>query len=117
MTEPLESDPEGGSEAQSGTPLLSGEEGAGRHHLRWAFLCIAVTALTATSFLLFQLRLGMPLSFASTLLLAFLVAAVLPLLLIALLGKPLALRGFGYVGQYILICLLLGVTFASAMLI
>jgi hypothetical protein len=84
--------------------------------MRWAFACIAASAISATLFLLFQLKLAMPLSFASTLLLCLLVAVGLPLLIIALLGKQLSRLRMGFGGQYVLLCMLLSAAFAVAVL-
>lgn len=88
-------------------------ERAPRHRLRWVFLCVAAAAVVASSFLLLQLELGMPLSFANTVLLTLAVAVALPVLLVALLGKRLSERGFSYQGQFILVCLMLAVAFAA----
>ena len=97
---------------QSETPSKPDAKAA-PHRVRWAFLCITAAAISATFFLLFQLRLEMPLPFAGTLVLTLLVAAGLPLLLIALLGRPLSARGLRYAGQFILVCLLLSIIFAA----
>ncbi len=96
---------------------IPGQDGRSRHRLRWLFFRIAASAFAATTFLVFEMTLGMPLSFAGTMLLATLVAAGLPLLISALPDKSESARKTGPRARYVLTCIVLSGVFALASLI
>lgn len=78
-----------------------------RHRLRWTFLGVAASALVGCSFLLMQLKLGLPMSFAKNVVFAGLVGIGIPVLLVLLAGQRLARFELAGARLYVLSCCLL----------